>query len=102
MHGFADDNMSLAELAQTVLDYSRERLELDPVPLDRTLTPAQLQELGAQLGADVPFAVLGGTATLGIALQALAAGAVLALAVDDILERISRAAAPTTKTTGKA
>ncbi|MFV4914470.1 4-(cytidine 5'-diphospho)-2-C-methyl-D-erythritol kinase, partial [Microbacterium lacticum] len=30
--------------------------------LDAHLTPAQLQELGAQLGADVPFAVLGGTA----------------------------------------
>ena len=27
MHGFADDNTSLAELAQIVLDYSKERLE---------------------------------------------------------------------------
>jgi 4-diphosphocytidyl-2-C-methyl-D-erythritol kinase len=30
--------------------------------LDGGLTPLELQELGADLGADVPFAVLGGTA----------------------------------------
>ncbi|MBN9175865.1 MAG: 4-(cytidine 5'-diphospho)-2-C-methyl-D-erythritol kinase [Microbacterium sp.] len=30
--------------------------------LDGGLTPLELQELGAELGADVPFAVLGGTA----------------------------------------
>lgn len=30
--------------------------------LDGRLTPLELQELGAELGADVPFAVLGGTA----------------------------------------
>ena len=44
MHGFPDDNTSLADLARIVLDYSKERLELDPVPLDRPLDPEELHQ----------------------------------------------------------
>src|SRR5262249_5848132 len=39
MHRFDD---ATARLADSVFDYMRERLRLDPVPLDRTVTPAEL------------------------------------------------------------
>ena len=61
--------MSLAELAQTVLDYSRERLELDPVPLDRTLTPAELQE---QAGQTITRAGIGGQQAMDLFTEVLA------------------------------
>ncbi|MHA7125406.1 pyridoxal phosphate-dependent decarboxylase family protein [Janibacter indicus] len=69
MHGFADDNMSLAELAQTILDYSRERLELDPVPLDRPLTPAQLEQ---QAGQTITRDGLGGQQAMDLFAEVLA------------------------------
>lgn len=69
MHGFADDNTSLAELAQIVLDYSKERLELDPVPLDRPLTPAQLQE---QAGQTITAEGLGGHRAMDLFAEVLA------------------------------
>ena len=61
--------MSLAELAQTVLDYSRERLELDPVPLDRTLTPAELQE---QAGQTITSEGIGGQQAMDLFTEVLA------------------------------
>ncbi|QBF47185.1 pyridoxal phosphate-dependent decarboxylase family protein [Janibacter limosus] len=69
MHGFADDNTSLAELAQIVLDYSKERLELDPVPLDRPLTPAQLQE---EAGQTITAEGLGGHRAMDLFAEVLA------------------------------
>lgn len=69
MHGFADDNTSLAELAQIVLDYSKERLELDPVPLDRPLTPAQLQE---QAGQTITAEGMGGHQAMDLFAEVLA------------------------------
>lgn len=69
MHGFADDNTSLAELARIVLDYSKERLELDPVPLDRPLTPAQLQE---RAGQTITAEGLGGQSAMDLFAEVLA------------------------------
>lgn len=69
MHGFADDNTSLAELAQIVLDYSKERLELDPVPLDRPLTPTQLQE---QAGQTITTEGMGGHRAMDLFAEVLA------------------------------
>ncbi|WKV16204.1 aminotransferase class V-fold PLP-dependent enzyme [Janibacter limosus] len=69
MHGFADDNTSPAELAQIVLDYSKERLELDPVPLDRPLTPAQLQE---EAGQTITAEGLGGHRAMDLFAEVLA------------------------------
>jgi glutamate/tyrosine decarboxylase-like PLP-dependent enzyme len=69
VHGFADDNTSLAELAQIVLDYSKERLELDPVPLDRPLTPAQLQE---EAGQTITAEGLGGHRAMDLFAEVLA------------------------------
>ncbi|WP_068264303.1 pyridoxal phosphate-dependent decarboxylase family protein [Janibacter limosus] len=69
MHGFADDNTSLAELAQIVLDYSKERLELDPVPLDRPLTPTQLQE---QAGQTITAEGMGGHRAMDLFAEVLA------------------------------
>ena len=69
MHGFADDNTSLAELARIVLDYSKERLELDPVPLDRPLTPAQLQE---RAGQTITAEGLGGQPAMDLFAEVLA------------------------------
>ncbi|MEN3123755.1 aminotransferase class V-fold PLP-dependent enzyme [Janibacter sp. LM] len=69
MHGFPDDNTSLAELAQIVLDYSKERLELDPVPLDGPRTLAQLE---ATAGQTVTAAGLGGHAAMDLFAEVLA------------------------------
>lgn len=69
MHGFADDNTSLAELAQIVLDYSKERLELDPVPLDRPLTLAELEE---QAGQTITVEGMGGQPAMDLFAEVLA------------------------------
>jgi glutamate/tyrosine decarboxylase-like PLP-dependent enzyme len=69
VHGFPDDNTSLAELAQIVLDYSKERLELDPVPLDGPRTLAQLE---ATAGQTVTAAGLGGHAAMDLFAEVLA------------------------------
>ncbi|MFJ6132158.1 pyridoxal phosphate-dependent decarboxylase family protein [Janibacter terrae] len=69
MHGFPDGNTSLAELAQIVLDYSKERLELDPVPLDGPRTLAQLE---ATAGQTVTAAGLGGHAAMDLFAEVLA------------------------------
>lgn len=69
MHGFADDNTSLAELAQIVLDYSKERLELDPVPLDRPLTLAELEE---QAGQTITVEGIGGQPAMDLFAEVLA------------------------------
>ncbi|MBA4085992.1 MAG: aspartate aminotransferase family protein [Kytococcus sp.] len=69
MHGFPDDNTSLAELAQIVLDYSKERLELDPVPLDG---PRSLAQLEATAGQTVTAEGLGGHAAMDLFAEVLA------------------------------
>ena len=69
MHGFPDDNTSLTELERVVLDYSAERMRLDPVPLDRVLTPEQLQEAA---GETVTAEGLGGQAAMSLFADVLA------------------------------
>lgn len=69
MHGFPDDNTTLAELARIVLDYSKERLELDPVPLDGPLT---LEQLEATAGQTVTAEGLGGHAAMDLFAEVLA------------------------------
>ena len=69
MHGFPDDNTSLTELERVVLDYSAERMRLDPVPLDRVLTPEQLREAA---GETVTAEGLGGQAAMSLFADVLA------------------------------
>ena len=69
MHGFPDDNTSLDELEHVVLDYSAQRLRLDPVPLDRSLGSAALQEAA---GATVTTEGLGGRAAMELFAEVLA------------------------------
>ncbi|WP_068251166.1 pyridoxal phosphate-dependent decarboxylase family protein [Janibacter corallicola] len=69
MHGFPDDNTSLGDLARIVLDYSKERLELDPVPLDRPLSP---EELGQQAGETITPHGLGGHRAMDLFAEVLA------------------------------
>ena len=70
MHGFPDDDDSaLAELEQLVLDYSAERMRLDPVPLDRPMTPEQLTEAAGQT---ITAAGLGGERAMGLFADVLA------------------------------
>lgn len=69
MHGFPDDNTSLDELERVILDYSAERLRLDPVPLDAALTPQQLEEAA---GRTVTAQGLGGQAAMDLFAEVLA------------------------------
>lgn len=69
MHGFADDNTSLAELERLVHDYTAERMRFDPPPLDRALTPAQLQE---QAGQTITAEGLGGRRAMDLFAEVLA------------------------------
>ena len=69
VHGFPDDNTSLAELERAVLDYSAERMRLDPVPLDRPLSPEELEEAA---GRTVTAEGLGGRAAMDLFAEVLA------------------------------
>ena len=69
VHGFPDDNTSLAELERVVLDYSAERLRLDPVPLDAPLTQQQLEQAA---GRTVTEEGLGGQAAMDLFAEVLA------------------------------
>ncbi|MGE9809279.1 MULTISPECIES: pyridoxal phosphate-dependent decarboxylase family protein [unclassified Janibacter] len=67
MHGTSD--ASIEELGQAILTYSEERLKLDPVPLDRPMTPAQLE---AAAGQTITEGGLGGIAALDLFAETLA------------------------------
>ena len=67
MHGTSD--ASIEELGQAILSYSEERLKLDPVPLDRPMTPAQLE---AAAGQTITEDGLGGIAALDLFAETLA------------------------------
>lgn len=69
MHGFPDDNTSLAELERLILDYSAERMRYDPPPLDRTLTP---EELRTAAGSTITKEGLGGQAAMDLFANVLA------------------------------
>ena len=69
VHGFPDDNTSLVELEKLVLEYSAERMRYDPPPLDRTLSPAELQ---AAAGETITEGGLGGQAAMDLFADVLA------------------------------
>lgn len=66
MHGWTE---SVEATAQAVIDYARERLRLDPVPLDG---PVPYQELLERAGATVTPEGLGGSEALRIFTEILA------------------------------
>jgi glutamate/tyrosine decarboxylase-like PLP-dependent enzyme len=66
IHGWNDD---IERLSQGIVDYARDRLRLDPVPLDR---PHSFAELQAQVGSTITPEGLGGEATLRIFTEILA------------------------------
>ncbi len=66
MHRYNDD---VAKLTAAVMAYAQERSQLDPVPLDRPKTPAQLT---AAVGQTITPAGLGGARALELFTQELA------------------------------
>ncbi len=69
VHGFPDDNTTLTELEQLVLDYANERLRLDPVPLDRSAT---VEELRTTAGDTITAQGLGGQRAMELFAEVLA------------------------------
>ncbi len=66
MHGWTEDT---EQLAQAVLDYTRYRLHLDPVPLDGPATP---EELAKAAGTTITEGGLGGEEALRLFTEVLA------------------------------
>src|SRR5271165_1831685 len=66
IHGW---NEGIEHLSQGIIDYAKDRLKLDPVPLDG---PRSLVELEAEVGSTVTAAGLGGEAALRIFTDILA------------------------------
>ena len=66
IHGWNDD---IERLSQGIVDYARERLRLDPVPLDG---PRSFEELSAEVGETITSDGLGGEAALRIFTETLA------------------------------
>jgi len=66
MHGWNED---VERLSRGIVDYARDRLRLDPVPLD---APRSFEELEAEVGATVTAEGLGGEAALRIFTEILA------------------------------
>ena len=67
VHGMSD--ASIEALGKLVLDYAEERLKLDPVPLDYTLTPEQLFD---RVGNTITEDGLGGDRAMDIFAEVLA------------------------------
>ena len=66
IHGWNED---IERLSQGIVDYARDRLRLDPVPLDR---PHSFEELEARVGSTITAEGLGGEAALRIFTEILA------------------------------
>src|SRR5271166_1646118 len=66
LHGWSEQ---IERLSEGIVDYARDRLRLDPVPLD---APRSYEELEAEVGSTVTAEGLGGEAALRIFTETLA------------------------------